>query len=100
MSEQVCYDDLNTDGNRFGSCGYSDGGFVPCSSANVLCGQLQCDSGSYQDTISGVTPSTFRIRTSSGTINCRSFAHTNPPTDLMHPGLVQDGTRCGDDRVS
>ena len=100
MAIQQCYDIYNTQGTQFGSCGYSNEEFMACSDQNVLCGQLQCLSGSFQNTISGVTPLTGRIRVNGETVYCRSFAPSTPTTDLMHPGLVQDGTKCGDEMVS
>ena len=101
MAVEECYDTYNTDSNRFGNCGYSNGVFVACAPEDILCGQLQCSSGMYQSRVNiGVRILTGRVRVNGVLEDCRSFSPINPPTDFMHPGLVEDGTRCGDERVS
>lgn len=101
MAVQQCYDVYNVEANEFGNCGYSGSAFVACSAEDVLCGQLQCDSGTFQRQVNvGVNILTGRVRVNGGIEDCRSFSPLSPPTDTMHPGLVEDGTRCGDNRVS
>ena len=98
---QQCYDQYNTGNDAFGNCGYSGTAFVACAPEDVLCGQLQCDSGNYQRQVNiGVNIRTGRVRANGGIEDCRSFSPLSPPTDFMHPGLVEDGSKCGDERVS
>ena len=96
-STSRCYQ-LNTDGEGAGNCGYSRGAFLPCDSEDVLCGQLQCQEGDFTrgDVAGSVT--IYRTRFSRSEV-CRSFS-TNPDSDTNNPGLVQDGTRCGNGTVS
>ena len=101
MAVEECYVEYNTGNDRFGNCGYSSGQFVACSANNILCGQLQCASGTYQRQVNvGVNILTGRVRVNGIVEDCRSFSPINPPSDFMHPGLVEDGTRCGDEKVS
>ena len=101
MAVQQCYDVYNIQANEVGNCGYSGSAFVACSAENVLCGQLQCDSGTFQRQVNvGVRVLTRSVRVNGRNENCRSFSPLSPPTDTMHPGLVEDGTRCSNNRVS
>ena len=101
MAVEQCYEEYNTRSDRSGNCGYSDGAFTACSPENALCGQLQCDSGSFQRQVNiGVTLLTGRVRVDGTVEDCRTFSPTNPPSDFMHPGLVLDGSKCGDQKVS
>ena len=101
MAVQQCYDVYNVGNDEFGNCGYSGGRLVSCAPEDVLCGQLQCDSGTFQRQVNiGVNILTGRVRVNGVVEDCRSFSPLSPPTDITHPGLVEDGTRCGDNRVS
>ncbi|XP_058511083.1 disintegrin and metalloproteinase domain-containing protein 20-like [Ochotona princeps] len=37
-----CYNDMNTQGNRFGHCGIQDTTYVKCTAPDVMCGRVQC----------------------------------------------------------
>ena len=101
MAVQQCYDVYNTNSNEFGNCGYSGGTFVACAPEDALCGQLQCDSGTFQRQVNiGVNIPTGTVHANGVFENCRSFSPLFPPADFMHPGLVENGTGCGDNRVS
>lgn len=101
MSVEECYDEYNTGSDDFGNCGYSSGAFVACAPEDVLCGQLQCASGTYQRQVNiGVNILTGRVVVNRRVEDCRSFSPLRPPSDFIHPGLVEDGTKCGDERVN
>lgn len=94
-----CYSELNVDGQNYGNCGYNRGNFLPCDLGDVLCGQLQCADGQFTH---GDVPGSLTIFTRSArgdSETCRSFT-TSPTSDTMNPGLVADGTRCGNASVS
>jgi hypothetical protein len=98
-ADSRCYSALNTDGTEGGNCGYTQTAYIACTQSNANCGMLFCDrSGTYQRTAGN----TFvRIITTqiTRTIFCRGFTPL-PGTDIMNPGLVADGTRCGNGLVS
>lgn len=86
-----CFTAFNTDGNQFGNCGYNSVDFIACDPSDVFCGQLHCIPGNFQlDLEFSLTILTVSV----GDQSCRSFT-SNPGEDFMSPGLVQDGTRCG-----
>ena len=100
---EECYTTKNIVGDGAGNCGYSQyGTFVGCSGENSLCGQLQCASGTFQDQVD------IGVYTWSGSVTvgwtphtCLSFSPDFPPFGLvLHAGLVSDGTKCGDQKVS
>ncbi len=92
-----CYSELNVVGDGAGNCGYSRGAFLPCDPEHAQCGQLQCEEGTF---VRGGTTGSFTIfRNFLGNSICRSFT-TNPNSDTINPGLVQDGTKCANESVS
>ena len=100
---EECYTTKNVAGNGAGNCGYSNGALVACSGEDSLCGQLQCASGTFQNQVNiGVNTYTDYIYVNVDWTphTCRSFSPDFPPFDSVHPGLVIDGTKCGDQKVS
>lgn len=85
-------------GEGRGNCGYNRGTFLPCDPEQVLCGQLQCQEGDFTRGDVAGSVRIFRFTFGSGEV-CRSFS-TDPTSDTINPGLVQDGTRCGNGSVS
>ena len=97
---EQCYYQLNSRGDGVGNCGYSNGAFVACSGGDRLCGQLHCDSGTFQGQVSiGVYIYTADVIVNGVSKDCLTFSPITTPTDLIHPGLVQNGTKCGDQMV-
>lgn len=92
-----CYTRLNVDGDQFGNCGYSGGAFVPCPPEHAQCGQLQCTEGEFVRGDVGGFLSILRTSLGGGE-TCRSFT-SQPSSDTPSPGLVADGTRCGNGSV-
>ena len=79
------------------NCGSNRGRFIPCTPENAQCGQLQCMEGDF--TRGGVSESLTIFRSTRGSLTCRSFT-TEANSDTVSPGLVPEGTRCGNQRVS
>lgn len=94
-SSLECYE-INARGDQFGNCGSSQGAFVACQVEDVTCGQLQCGQGTFMDPGSGgkITILTFNLP---GEV-CKGFTNS-PEDDFLSPGLVADGTRCGNESV-
>ncbi|XP_031426205.1 disintegrin and metalloproteinase domain-containing protein 9-like [Clupea harengus] len=87
----VCYEVVNSKGDRFGNCGRNR----LCSARNAKCGKLQCENVN-SGTVFDIHPSI--ISTSIGPNKCWGVDFMMGP-DVMDPGMVKDGTKCGEDRV-
>ena len=97
-----CYSELNTQGSQLGNCGARDGRYVACTQEHTQCGQLMCNGGTYQfSELPGINPriSTQVVSSNGADRTCSSFT-LFPTADTISPGLVPDGTRCGNESVS
>lgn len=95
MSAELCYSVFNVRGNFAGNCGYSGGTFDACVQKDVLCGQLHCDSGNF---INNENRAVTIIRNAVRGNQCVSFT-SGPESDTPSPGLVDDGSKCGDEKA-
>ncbi|XP_041958042.1 disintegrin and metalloproteinase domain-containing protein 9-like [Alosa sapidissima] len=87
----VCYEFVNSKGDRFGNCGGNRG----CSARDAKCGKLQCENV-HSDTVFDTEPSI--ISTTIGKNKCWGVDFMMGP-DVLDPGMVNDGTKCGEDKV-
>uniref|UniRef100_A0A3B4BGM2 Uncharacterized protein n=1 Tax=Periophthalmus magnuspinnatus TaxID=409849 RepID=A0A3B4BGM2_9GOBI len=92
---EICFKDVNSKGDRFGNCGYYNYGYKKCESRNALCGKLQC-SNVQSTTVFGIEPSI--ISTPIGGTKCFGVDF-RLGSDVPDPGMVQEGTRCGENKV-
>lgn len=92
---EICFKDVNSKGDRFGNCGYHNYGYKKCESRHALCGKLQC-SNVQSTTVFGIEPSI--ISTPIGGTKCFGVDF-RLGSDVPDPGMVQEGTRCGEDKV-
>ncbi|CAL1615455.1 unnamed protein product [Knipowitschia caucasica] len=91
----ICFKDVNSKGDRFGNCGFYNYGHKKCESRHALCGKLQCLN--VQSTTSfGIEPSI--ISTPIGGTKCFGVDF-RLGSDVPDPGMVQEGTRCGENKV-
>ncbi|XP_016055733.1 PREDICTED: disintegrin and metalloproteinase domain-containing protein 25-like [Miniopterus natalensis] len=42
-ANQICYRQMNTQGDRFGNCGIKNAAYVKCDISDILCGRIQCE---------------------------------------------------------
>ncbi|XP_071755209.2 disintegrin and metalloproteinase domain-containing protein 9 [Centroberyx gerrardi] len=91
----VCFKDVNSKGDRFGNCGYQNYGYKKCESRNALCGKLQC-SNVQAVTVFGIEPSI--ISTPFAGTKCYGVDFMLG-SDVPDPGMVNEGTKCGENKV-
>ncbi|XP_069779459.1 disintegrin and metalloproteinase domain-containing protein 19-like isoform X2 [Narcine bancroftii] len=98
-AEAICYEIMNTRGNKFGNCGQNENNeYIKCRPENILCGKIQCKDGNTTPLRGG----TLNVIISSLTYNgvkykCRgTFAAFD---DANMVDLVQRGTRCGHEKI-
>ena len=92
-----CFSAFNVRGNTGGNCGSSEGQFVSCATQDALCGQLHCDAVPSRF-INNANRAVTIISNGVGGNPCVSFT-TSAGADTPSPGLVADGSRCGNEKV-
>ncbi|MEQ2287880.1 Disintegrin and metalloproteinase domain-containing protein 9 [Ameca splendens] len=92
---EICFKDVNSKGDRFGNCGYQHNGYKKCESRNALCGKLQC-LNVEEGTVFGIQPSI--ITTPIHGAKCFGVDFMLG-SDVPDPGMVNEGTKCGDNKV-
>lgn len=88
----VCFSSVNKKGNKYGNCGQlSNGSYIPCANADVLCGRIQCQGGRDRPllgTNAEILTTTVRLN-----LVCRgTFFHLGD--DVSDPAIVAQGTAC------
>ena len=93
-----CYTEYNVLGLENGNCGVLAQECVPCAPENAQCGQIMCEQGNFQASpVFNVFVQSVMVGLTEET--CKTFS-LNTSIDFMHPGLVEDGTKCGSEFVS
>uniref|UniRef100_W5NE88 ADAM metallopeptidase domain 9a n=1 Tax=Lepisosteus oculatus TaxID=7918 RepID=W5NE88_LEPOC len=92
---EVCFKDVNLKGDRFGNCGYQGQGYKKCESRNAMCGKLQCENV-QSETVFGILPSI--IQTPIAGTKCWGVDF-QLGSDVPDPGMVNEGTKCGENKV-
>ncbi|XP_012879775.1 PREDICTED: disintegrin and metalloproteinase domain-containing protein 9 [Dipodomys ordii] len=85
-----CFIDVNSKGDRFGNCGFSDNEYKKCATGNALCGKLQCENV-HDMPVFGIVPSI--IKTPSHGSYCWGVDF-HLGSDVPDPGMVNEGTKC------
>ena len=97
-----CYSRNSGSDGRFGNCGHdpSQDQFLRCSSEDEMCGVLFCEPGDFTNPNSIFTTIiTVTNRDDNGVFrDCRGSV-TPSSSDAVNPGLVDEGTKCGDEMV-
>ncbi|XP_067376234.1 disintegrin and metalloproteinase domain-containing protein 9 isoform X1 [Channa argus] len=91
----ICFTDVNNKGDRFGNCGFQNFGYKKCEHRNALCGKLQCSNVPLV-TIFGIEPSIITTTIAGGKCFGVDFMLGS---DVPDPGMVNEGTKCGDNKV-
>ncbi|XP_047405604.1 disintegrin and metalloproteinase domain-containing protein 29 [Sciurus carolinensis] len=94
-ASEICYTQVNSQGSRFGHCGFNGSTYVKCNASDVLCGRVQCDDVKE-----------IPILRQHATVHWAHFNNvTCWGTDYHHGmtipdiGDVKDGTECGQDHI-
>ncbi|XP_072353986.1 disintegrin and metalloproteinase domain-containing protein 12-like [Scyliorhinus torazame] len=99
-ADPLCYSLTNQRGNQYGNCGEGDDHrYKACKAADAMCGKIQCNGGQAQP-IRGGSVDILNSQFAAGgkTYQCRATFSSLP--DSSFPDLVQQGTRCGPQKVT
>ncbi|KAM9394176.1 disintegrin and metalloproteinase domain-containing protein 9-like [Pholidichthys leucotaenia] len=94
---EICFKDINSKGDRFGNCGFHGYGHKKCESRNAMCGKLQCSNVKEKKTVFGIQPSIISTPMAGGG-ECYGVDFMLG-SDVPDPGMVNEGTKCGDNKV-
>ncbi|XP_063054649.1 disintegrin and metalloproteinase domain-containing protein 12 isoform X3 [Engraulis encrasicolus] len=92
----VCFSSVNRQGSKYGNCGQlPNGSYVPCPSADVLCGRIQCQGGNERPLMgSNAEILTTKVRLNHTDFTCRG-TFFSLGDDVSDPAMVIQGTACG-----
>ncbi|CAH2322806.1 disintegrin and metallo ase domain-containing 9-like [Pelobates cultripes] len=89
-----CFTKGNLNGDAFGNCGTTSSGYIKCSTADSLCGKLFCTGDNPNAILNGAVTFFYVNNTN----KCFS-ANFNLGPDVPDPGMVRQGTGCGNGKA-
>ncbi|XP_064200286.1 disintegrin and metalloproteinase domain-containing protein 33-like isoform X1 [Anguilla rostrata] len=102
-AHDACFQDVNAAGNAFGNCGKDgQGNYMKCQKSDAKCGKIQCHSAAKKPKGTNAVSIDTTIHTNGMEIKCRGtyvYATQDGQGDLLDPGLVMTGTKCGEGKV-
>lgn len=91
----ICFQNVNSIGDRFGNCGYQGSAFKSCELRNALCGKLQCENVNSMP-VFGIKPAI--LQTAVQGITCWGVDF-QLGSDVPDPAMVNEGTKCAEGKV-
>uniref|UniRef100_A0A8C8S5G8 ADAM metallopeptidase domain 19 n=1 Tax=Pelusios castaneus TaxID=367368 RepID=A0A8C8S5G8_9SAUR len=95
----ICFEKVNTAGDLYGNCGKDFyGTYRKCETRDAKCGKIQCLSSASKP----LEARAVSIDTTIQSIKCRGthvYGAEKDDGDMLDPGLVMTGTKCGDNHI-
>ncbi|KAJ7316543.1 hypothetical protein JRQ81_002705 [Phrynocephalus forsythii] len=99
----LCFEKVNAAGDSYGNCGKdTNGRYKKCSARDAKCGKIQCQSSASKPLESNAVAIDTTITLNGRQIHCRGthvYCDEENEGDMLDPGLVMAGTKCGDNHV-
>ncbi|XP_063421793.1 disintegrin and metalloproteinase domain-containing protein unc-71-like isoform X6 [Mytilus trossulus] len=100
-ADEQCYERFNPIGNFNGHCGKDDntGSYAKCLPENIMCGLLHCDGGTVAPLFGSDKNFMKTTLVSNGIEYACKVIHGPAVLNLPNFGLVQDGSKCGNNKI-
>nr|XP_034961647.1 disintegrin and metalloproteinase domain-containing protein 19 [Zootoca vivipara] len=98
----ICFERVNAAGDSYGNCGKdTNGRYRKCNLRDAKCGKIQCQSSASKPLESNAVAIDTTITLDGRNIFCRgTHVYRNEDEgDMLDPGLVMAGTKCGDSHI-
>lgn len=102
----LCFERVNAAGDTYGNCGKGlNGKYRKCSPRDAKCGKIQCQSTQARPLESNAVSIDTTITLNGRRIHCRgTHVYRGPEEeegegDMLDPGLVMTGTKCGHNHI-
>ncbi|XP_044133848.1 disintegrin and metalloproteinase domain-containing protein 19 isoform X1 [Bufo gargarizans] len=98
IAPNVCFERINAAGDQYGNCGRDmNGEYRKCETKHAKCGKIQCLSSAFKPIEQNSVAIDTTITVQGRSILCRGthVYRITEEEDMMDPGLVLSGTKCG-----
>ncbi|OCT86262.1 hypothetical protein XELAEV_18019954mg [Xenopus laevis] len=96
----LCFELINVAGDQYGNCGRDiSGKYKSCEERDVMCGKIQCLSPASKPLETNAVAIDTTITVEGKRVRCRGTHVYKEEDDLMDPGLVLSGTKCGRNQI-
>ncbi|XP_060096226.1 disintegrin and metalloproteinase domain-containing protein 19 [Heteronotia binoei] len=99
----TCFERVNAAGDPYGNCGKDvNGRYKKCDTRDAKCGKIQCQSSAAKPLESNAVAIDTTIMLNGRQIRCRGthvYRNEEEGGDILDPGLVMAGTKCGDSHI-
>ncbi|XP_042309543.1 disintegrin and metalloproteinase domain-containing protein 19 isoform X1 [Sceloporus undulatus] len=99
----ICFERVNAAGDSYGNCGKDiNGRYKKCNTRDAKCGKIQCQSSASKPLESNAVAIDTTIMLNGRQIHCRGthvYRNEEDEGDMLDPGLVMAGTKCGDSHI-
>ncbi|XP_048347076.1 disintegrin and metalloproteinase domain-containing protein 19 isoform X2 [Sphaerodactylus townsendi] len=99
----LCFERVNAAGDTYGNCGKDvNGRYKKCDTRDAKCGKIQCQSSASKPLESNAVAIDTTITLNGRQIRCRGthvYRNEEEGGDILDPGLVMAGTKCGDSHI-
>ncbi|XP_053155060.1 disintegrin and metalloproteinase domain-containing protein 19 [Hemicordylus capensis] len=102
QAPDLCFEKVNAAGDSYGNCGKDiNGRYRKCDTRDAKCGKIQCQSSASKPLESNAVAIDTTITLGGREIRCRGthVYQDEEEGDMLDPGLVMAGTKCGDSHI-
>ncbi|KAM4747850.1 disintegrin and metalloproteinase domain-containing protein 19 isoform 2-T2 [Rhinophrynus dorsalis] len=96
----MCFELINAAGDQYGNCGRDmNGEYRKCEARDAKCGKIQCLSSASKPLENNAVAIDTTISIGGKRVLCRGTHVYREDEDMMDPGLVLTGTKCGENQI-